>query len=309
MVILAAGLTPAWQQILAFETLRLGEVNRAQETLSCASGKVLNVACAAHSLGASVQTLSPVGGFTGEQIRREFAQLGIAAEWIPTEAPTRVCTTLLDRATTCTTEIVENSLPLSAGELQVFRERFCELDARANIVVFSGSLPQGVPSDFIAQLLERVSSKVLLDLRGQELWSALARRPWLVKPNREELEKTVHRPLHTDQDVVAAIRELQQAGAQRVIITQGGERLYAADAEGVWLWRPGRVEVVNPIGCGDSFAAGLAVGAFEGLSWDDTVRLAMASAMEAATMLVPARPGRVAVNARLAAIEPPVRLA
>ena len=39
-MIVAAGLTPAWQQILRFDALRLGEVNRAVEAHWCASGKV-----------------------------------------------------------------------------------------------------------------------------------------------------------------------------------------------------------------------------------------------------------------------------
>jgi hypothetical protein len=39
-VIIAAGLTPAWQQMLVFDGVRVGEVNRAREAYWCSSGKV-----------------------------------------------------------------------------------------------------------------------------------------------------------------------------------------------------------------------------------------------------------------------------
>ena len=40
-MILSAGLTPAWQQILVFDQMHWGEVNRASEVAWCGSGKVL----------------------------------------------------------------------------------------------------------------------------------------------------------------------------------------------------------------------------------------------------------------------------
>ena len=60
-VILSAGLTPAWQQILVFEGFRYGEVNRAAEVHWCASGKVFNAGIGAARLGGPSLTLAVVG--------------------------------------------------------------------------------------------------------------------------------------------------------------------------------------------------------------------------------------------------------
>jgi len=95
-VILNIGLSPAWQQILLFDGVTTGKVNRARESFWCASGKVLNVGRALKSLNAEVMTVAPIGGPTGEQIRSEFQRDGIPACWIECENSTRVCTTLLD---------------------------------------------------------------------------------------------------------------------------------------------------------------------------------------------------------------------
>ena len=77
MKILSAGLTPAWQQIMVFDRLRPGEVNRAREAVWCGSGKVLNAGLAAHHLGGPSLTLAPLGGPPLAEIEREFA--GIAS--------------------------------------------------------------------------------------------------------------------------------------------------------------------------------------------------------------------------------------
>ena len=61
-MILSAGLTPAWQQIMIFPSFRYGEVNRACEVHWLAQGKVLNAGIAAHHLGGPSLTLAPLGG-------------------------------------------------------------------------------------------------------------------------------------------------------------------------------------------------------------------------------------------------------
>ena len=70
-MILCAGLTPAWQQILVFESFRVGEVNRAREVIWCASGKVFNAGIAAHHLGGPSLTLATVGGPVLPQIEAD----------------------------------------------------------------------------------------------------------------------------------------------------------------------------------------------------------------------------------------------
>ena len=90
-MILAAGLSPAWQQIVLLQELRLGEVNRAQEVHWCASGKVGNVAIALqhfgqganHSAASSATALLTVrGGTTGESLQRELEAWKIDGRWV-----------------------------------------------------------------------------------------------------------------------------------------------------------------------------------------------------------------------------------
>lgn len=288
-MILAAGLTPAWQQIAVFKQLRPGEVNRAEQVCWCASGKVLNVGCALRQLGLPSKTLSFAGGFSGQQLRADFEDLGIAVRWIESRVPTRVCTTILDQSTGLTTELVENSGPVPEDELNQYFAAWCEEAPDASVVVISGSLPQGTSPVFFCRMLERTSAKAVLDIRGAELNEALRLKPLVVKPNREELAKTVGHEITTDDQLIAAMSEIRSRGAEWVVVSGGPDPLLALGPEGLVRIQPPRIVVANPIGCGDCLAAGIAAGIDRGYSLPDAIRLGVQAAAENAQELLPAR--------------------
>ncbi len=291
-MILAAGLTPAWQYVLVFDDLRTGEVNRARESRWFASGKGVNVALAAHSLGASARLLSFVGGASGAALAEDFEATGADATWVTSGTPTRVCTTLLNTARKETTELVENSAAVSPQELNRYLKGFVAAAATADVIVLSGSLPNGTPRSFYRELLDAAreqapalagasatAARLVLDIRGPELLETLPFRPFLVKPNREELAATVGHSLADDAALVAAMRGLNAQGAEWVLVTSGGQPAWLTGQGQVWRGTPPTgIAVVNPIGCGDSVAAGVAVGLAEGADPQACVALGFGAA-------------------------------
>jgi tagatose 6-phosphate kinase len=289
-LILSAGLTPAWQQIMVFDHIRWGEVNRAREVVWCGSGKVLNAGMAAHRLGGPSRTLSPLGGPPRVAIEREFAELGVPRRWIETRAATRVCTTILDRSTSRITELVENGRPMSDGEINAFLAAYTEEAARAEVVVLIGSLPSGAPISLYRDMVGCTPCPMVLDFRGEGLLSVVDLQPFMVKPNREELGQTFGRSLDTDTDLLAAMQELNRLGAQWVVVTQGSQAVWVSSLAGVYCLPPPRsLEVVNPIGCGDSLAAGIAWALRRGDSVIDAVRLGIGAAGDNLGHILPCR--------------------
>jgi len=305
-VILSAGLTPAWQQILVFEGFRYGEVNRAREALWCASGKVFNAGIAAHHLGGASLTLAAVGGPPLREIDAEFARLGVPRRWVETASATRVCTTILDRMTGAMTELVENGRPLADEEIDRFRRAYAEEAAKAEAVVLIGSLPRGTPDALYRELVEQTSCPAVLDFRGKGLLSVLDLKPYVVKPNREELAQTVGRPLDDDVPLREAMQSLNRLGAGWVVVTQGTAPVWVTSESEVFRLHPPPAEkVVNPIGCGDCMAAAVAHATRDGREILDAVRFGMAAAAENLRELLPGRldPARVEQRAKEVRVE------
>ncbi|HZZ71671.1 MAG TPA: PfkB family carbohydrate kinase, partial [Pirellulales bacterium] len=243
-MIVAAGLSPAWQQDMEFADFTPGEVNRARSVAWYGSGKVLNVGVGIDRLGGRALVIAPLGGVARMAIAAEFADLAVDARWIPTAAATRVCTTIHDRTRAQTTELVENAGRMTAAELEHFAAEFKLHAARAELVVLSGSLAAGTPAEFFSQLLAETKCPAILDLRGPELLAALEHRPLLVKPNREELAATFNRALPDEMAVLAALHELRERGAQWAVVTDGMNPVWVASPEGTFRLVPARVEAV-----------------------------------------------------------------
>lgn len=289
-MILSAGLTPAWQQILSFESFRLGYVNRASKAIWCASGKVLNAGIAAHHLGGPSRTLATVGGPYLPQIEAEFDVLGVPGRWVRTRAATRVCTTILSRGTEMVTELVENGRAVSPEELDEFRHAYVQEVTGADVAVLMGSLPVGTSLGLYRELLEHTSCPVVLDFRGLGLLSVLDLKPYVIKPNREELAGTIGMTLDNDKKLVEAMRSLNERGARWVVVTQGPGPVWVSSASELYRVYPRVVrDVVNPIGCGDALAATIAWATRAGRSLPDAVRLGLAAAAQNMRELLPCR--------------------
>ncbi|MCA9102459.1 MAG: PfkB family carbohydrate kinase [Pirellulales bacterium] len=293
-MILAAGLTPALQQIVVLESFSTGEVNRAVETRWCASGKVLNVGIALEHLGVASRTLSLLGRRADSYIEHELATLDISCRWIRTVAPTRICTTILDRATGRSTELVENAAAVTADELDRFADAFAEEARDSRAVVLTGSMPAGTPRDFYARLLATTTAPVVLDVRGPELHAALEHRPLLIKPNVVELAHTLScsaEVLAEDDDaLIAACRELIERGAQWTLITRGSRPALLCSAAAAYELVPPRLDsVVNAIGSGDCAAAAFAWAITGGHDVPDACRHALAAGTLNARVLLPGR--------------------
>jgi len=297
-MIVAAGLSPAWQTVMRFPALAPGEVNRATSVLRCGSGKVLNVAIALEALGCATRVVTVLGGAAGAAAGAECSARTIDLIAVPTAAETRCCTTLLDDATGRTTELVENAGPVGPDELGAFMAAYRRAAADAVVVVLSGSLPAGTPATLYRDLLAHTPGPAILDARGPELIEALSARPLLVKPNREELARTIGHALDGDEATFTAMDELRVLGAQWVLVTDGARPALVLGPEGAFRVVPPTPEaLVNPIGCGDCLAAGIAAGLIEGREVLDALRSGFACATDNCRTILAGRLDRAVVAA------------
>lgn len=291
-MIVAAGLSPAWQQVLVVDGFQPGAVNRARQVFWCSSGKVLNVGVALHQLGGGRPeqslTLTILGGAAYDLVEREFNEMRAPRRWVHVQAPTRVCTTIVDRSTNTATELVENAGPITDAELTEFESAFAEVAAAASVVVLTGSLPIGAPPDYYRRLLRHVRGDAILDFRGPELLAALEARPFVVKPNREELSHTLGKPLNSDEALQSAITELQRRGAQAVLVTSGKDDAWLGVDGAFHRFKPQLVKnPVNAIGCGDCLTAGLAWALDQGFDLSAAVEQGMSCAAANLQTLLP----------------------
>jgi tagatose 6-phosphate kinase len=261
--------TPALQRTMIFPRLAVDAVNRATQVIEYASGKNINGARVARALGEAVVATGVLGGETGRRIAADLDTAGIARDFIDVSPPTRMCVTAVDRAAGTATELIEEAAEIADDDGDRLLNKLGDLMEEADVLVLSGKLAPGVGNAFYARcvrLAREVDVPTVLDARGEPLRLALAEHPTIIKPNRSELAETVGLDrFETDDQFKDAIRDSISGGAQWVVVTQGAKDTIVSDGRSFHAIETPRVKVVNPIGSGDSLAAGLAVGLRRGM--------------------------------------------
>jgi 1-phosphofructokinase family hexose kinase len=154
------------------------------------------------------------------------------------------------------------------------------------VLVLAGSLPSGAPADIYAQLTRiarQRGAKVFLDADGEPLRLGLAAGPSIIKPNVEEAERVLDRPLPDEAAILAGARELVGRGVETVIVSMGGRGAVCAQRARAWRIHPPEVKRLSTVGSGDAMVAGIAVALARG---DDLAgALALGTAAGAATAM------------------------
>ena len=281
-MIVCLGTTPVLQRTMSFEGLRIDAVNRAKSVREYASGKSINAARVAHTLGHRVVATGFLGGDTGEACRRHLDSTGIDHDFVTVAPRTRMCVTVVDRAAGTATELIEEPGAVTAADCDALLTRLAPLLARATVMVLSGSLAPGVPTGFYAACVRaaRAAGVVsIVDAKGESLRLAVAERPTVVKPNRQELEETTGVGTATPEQMREAIAQLLGDSSASAVITMGAEGAIVSDGKQFRRLVVPRINAVSPIGSGDSLAGGMAAGLADGMPVDDAARLGCACAV------------------------------
>ena len=112
--------------------------------------------------------------------------------------------------------------------------------------------------------MERIRFKkvrIVVDATKKLLVNSLKYKPFMIKPNRQELSEIFDVDVQTEEDIVHYAKELQKMGAQNVLISLGGEGAMLIDENG-HKHKAGvlKEKVINTVGSGDSMVAGFVAG-------------------------------------------------
>lgn len=264
---------PALDLAVRLDSLHIGGLNRTAGATLVPGGKGVNVSRVLVALGEDTQAHGFVAGSNGAMLEGALRQMGVPTAFIRLpQGQTRINVKLYGEQET------ELNAPGPAVSHPQVEELLCELSRlkKDELVCLCGSLPPGMEADSYARMLAAVDARVIVDTAGEALLCALGEKPWLVKPNRDELAALVGRKLPTLEDVIVAAEWLRQKGAENVLVSLGGDgallcagekRLYQAAPQG---------EVIGTVGAGDSLVAGFAAGWQRHGDWAQALRLGVA---------------------------------
>jgi 1-phosphofructokinase len=252
-----------------------------------AGGKGINVAKALKQFGLPVCALGLVAGGNGRFILDTLAAAEIPADFVLVPGETRVNLKIHDPERGTETEINEPGFSVTAGHLEDLRGRVQSYAPRCEVMVFSGSLPPGSPQSIFADLIRIAraqGAKCFLDTAGAALKAGLEAGPFLIKPNRAEVEGLLEHKLETRRELLEAARLLIGKGIEQVLISLGAEGALGAAGKEAVIARPPVVQARSSVGAGDTMVAAMAYATVQGLSFREAFRWAVAASAATVAM-------------------------
>ena len=274
---------PSLDYIVDVEDFRLGMTNRTCSEQMMAGGKGINVSIVLQNLGIENTALGFIAGFTGEEIRRQVAEMGIRAQFI--SIPEGISRINLKLRSIDGTEINGMGPSIGRAQLDSLYEKLDTLTDKDTLVL-AGSIPASMPSSIYCDIMERLYAKgvtFVVDATKQLLLHVLRYRPFLIKPNNHELGELFGVTLSTREAVIPYARKLQEQGARNVLISMAGQgAVLVAEDGSVHLTPAPKGTLVNAVGAGDSMVAGFLAGWQERHDYGHAFRMGVAAGSSSA---------------------------
>jgi 1-phosphofructokinase family hexose kinase len=154
-----------------------------------------------------------------------------------------------------------------------------------DILTLTGRLPEGVrPSELLPYLTELRDKgvRIVLDSRSYKGEDIRALRPWLIKPNREEIESYIDKRIDDPEELCSYADKVRELGAELTLVTLDKNGAALITNDGVMILHAPHVKVKSTIGAGDSAIAGFIYAAKGSRAPLDALRYAVAFGSAAA---------------------------
>ena len=264
---------PAIDYIAEVNSIEEEKINRAISEKILAGGKGINVSTVLKNLEIESVAIGFIAGFTGTEIKRQVENHGIKTDFVYlNDKFSRINVKLVSKVAGVVsgeTAINGEGPKISQQEIEELMKKIDKLE-KGDFLVLAGSVSKKIKDDIYEQICRRISGKqinIVADATGKLLVNVLKHKPFLIKPNKEELEEIFEDKIYTNDEIIMYAKRLQEMGAENVLISLGGEGAVLVTKDNNILYSKAPTgKLVNSVGSGDSMVAGFLAGL---LTYDD----------------------------------------
>ncbi|MBQ6949396.1 MAG: 1-phosphofructokinase [Firmicutes bacterium] len=252
---------PAIDYVVYVNELKVGKTNRSQREDVLLGGKGINVSTMLNNLGIENRALGFVAGETGELVEQGLKERGMDTDFIRLpQGNTRINVKIRGKVET----EVNGSGPHVPEEYIVQLIEKLKQVGDDDVIVLSGSVPGSVSKTVYADIMEQLQDrpvKIVVDAAGELMQNVLSHSPFLIKPNRAELEGLAGKVLGRTREIMRSAKDLQAQGARNVLVSLGADGALLLDETGKFhrIGVP-KGELKTSVGSGDSMVAGFLAG-------------------------------------------------
>ena len=275
---------PAIDYIAEVNNIKMNEINRTISEKILAGGKGINVSIVLKNLGIESIALGFIAGFTGQEIKAKVEEIGVQTDFV--YMPNKFSRINVKLQSIVDGKVVEETAingegpKVTENEINEFMQKIEDIQ-KDDFLVLAGSVSRNVREDIYEKICIKVKekgAKIVADATGKLLINVLKHKPFLIKPNKKELEEIFEKEINTNEDIVFYAKKLQEMGAENVLISmdKDGAILITKDNKMLYSKVP-KGNVVNSVGSGDSMVAGFITGFIKFEDYEKALKMGIAA--------------------------------
>ena len=251
---------PALDYILNIDNMEIGKTNRSKKEEIYVGGKGINVSIVLKNLGINSKCLGFYGGFVGNEIIKILSSFGCNCDFIEIPENSRINIKI---KSTKETELNAQGPNISKNHIEELFKKIDNLKDN-DILILAGSIPNTLPSDMYEKIQKRLKHKnikIIVDATKNLLLNSLKYKPFLIKPNKDELGEIFNVTIKNDNDLLIYSKKLKEYGAKNVLISLGENGAFLLDENNnTYRLNSPKGKLINSVGAGDSMVAGFIYG-------------------------------------------------
>jgi 1-phosphofructokinase family hexose kinase len=281
-------LNPAVDKILfldSFEKTRTNRIKRVVETLG---GKGTHVCINLKLLEVHSTALGITLGENGRKIQHMMESWGVDVRFLHYDLPgmeSRTNYEIVEEVGHICSMVTERGPMLPVQLTDDLLAQMKQLLQPGDMLVLTGDASNVEDSAIYSKLTREakaLGAKVFLDASGCYLTEGLTSKPYLIKPNLEELSFIAGKELHNEAEIRQALATLDDSGIEIIAMTWSGSGAIVKFGKAIYRLHPVQVNVINEVGCGDAFLSAILAGIERGESPEEMLKNAAAVAGAAA---------------------------
>jgi 1-phosphofructokinase family hexose kinase len=258
MQILTLTLNPAFDIHCGVKTFIPERENYMRSFRRHIGGKGVNISRALHENGVESTAFVVLGRQNSADFERELSACGI--RYVPVYVNGRIRENItIHPEDAQETRISFEGCHVSLETAKEIFDTMLPLCDENTVFTFNGRMPAGLSVEDIKPLLEAVKqtgAHLAVDSGTFTMEDFIDVKPWLIKPNQEEISRCMGREITTVEQALDAAMLLHEKGIENVMVSMGGKGAVLACAAGGFAVSAPEIEVISTIGAGDSSVAG-----------------------------------------------------
>ena len=284
-MILCVNLCPCLEINIEVDSLAVGRMHKVISRRTFFTGKAMNVATGLARLGAHALASGFMYEDNGRLFEQEMHKEGVTYKFVWNKGRVKEVYKFIDRKSMLT-EVVDDATPIEEKNGKLLLDTVADLAKNCNAIVFSGEVSEGLPEDYMRQVMSVVPENVLkvVDTDGNRLSTLLGCGLDLVKPNLNELSRATGMKITDRDSMIRACDNLLERGAKRVLLSLGKQGAVICDGKQRLYCTSLNVAMNSTAGAGDAMVAAATKALTEGAALADILRCGVAAGTASVTL-------------------------